>query len=233
MYIKNDKSSIFLTKDKELNNTPLVFIHGFTGSSRSWDETRSNLDYTSIAVDIPGHGRSTFNNLESEYSYKDFRSELYLCLKDLNVSKMHLCGYSMGGRLAIAFAQKYPKLIKSLILESSSLGISNSEEKSKRFEDDTVLSEDINTCMIDFNEKWQDNDLFKHQKSRNVKQFNNQLNIRSSHNSKQLSKSLLSFSKGTMPAFEESFALFDFPVYLINGHDDTSYIKINRDMSTY
>ena len=85
--------------------------------------------------------------------------------------------------------------------------------------------------MIDFNEKWQDNNLFKHQKSRNVKQFNNQLNIRSSHNSKQLSKSLLSFSKGTMPAFEESFALFDFPVYLINGHDDTKYIKLIDNIS--
>ena len=33
-----------------------------------------------------------------------------------------------------------------------------------------------------------------------------------------------------MPDFIEPFSLFDFPVYLINGHDDSKYIKISRDM---
>jgi len=230
MYVKNDKTCIFLTKDKHLNDLPILFLHGFTGSSKSWDETRNNLNHSSIALDIPGHGKSTFNNLDKEYTYKNLRSEIYLCLKKLNVSKVHLCGYSMGGRIAISLAQKYPSLIKSLILESSSLGISNSEEKNKRFEEDLTLSNNIINSIDDFNKTWTKNKLFKHQKTRNNAAFIKQNLIRKSHNSNQLSKSLLSFSKGTMPAFEESFALFDFPVYLINGHDDTKYIKINRDM---
>jgi len=230
MYIKNDKSTIFLTKDKILNDAPILFIHGFTGSSKSWDRTRNGINHPSIAIDIPGHGKSTFNFIDQEYSYKDFRSELYLCLKKINVSKIHLCAYSMGGRLAIAFAQKYPNYIKTLILESSSLGISSSQEKVKKFEEDIVISENINTSLNNFNDTWRKNSLFELQESRNVQDYSEQQIIRNSHNSKQLSKSLLSFSKGNMPAFEDSFALFNFPIYLINGHDDTKYIKLNRDM---
>ena len=29
MYYKGNKSTIFITKDRELNNTPIVFLHGF------------------------------------------------------------------------------------------------------------------------------------------------------------------------------------------------------------
>ncbi len=54
--------------------------------------------------------------------------------------------------------------------------------------------------------------------------------IRTSHSPKHLAKSLISFSKGTMPAFEEAFSLFKFPIYFINGEDDTKYIKVARDM---
>ena len=78
--------------------------------------------------------------------------------------------------------------------------------------------------------KWKKNKLFEKQESRNKKAFKEQNIIRKTHNNEQLAKSLLSFSKGALPAFEGSFALFDFPVFLLNGHDDTKYIKLNRDM---
>ena len=37
----------------------------------------------SIAIDIPGHGKSYFNNIDESYDYKDFRSELYLILQQI------------------------------------------------------------------------------------------------------------------------------------------------------
>ena len=132
MYYKGDKSRLFFTKDRELNSTPLLFIHGFTGSSKSWRYIRNNIDYPSLAVDIPGHGNSTFNNLNDDYYFKDFTNELYLSLLDLNIKKIHLCGYSMGARLALAFASKHPSMISTLILESGTLGLSEIEEKEDR-----------------------------------------------------------------------------------------------------
>ena len=114
MYFKGDQSKLFITKDKTLNSTPIVFIHGFTGSSKSWKNIRKNLDYPSLAVDIPGHGQSSFNHLNEEYYFKDFTNELYLSLLSINIKKIHLCGYSMGGRLSFFFAFKNVDIINCI-----------------------------------------------------------------------------------------------------------------------
>ena len=106
MYIKNSKSKIFIKKDKSLNKTPILFVHGFTGTSKSWSSVRSKLGRPSLAVDIPGHGKSSFNDISETYFFKDFSNELYISLKELGIKKISLCGYSLGGRLAITFAAK-------------------------------------------------------------------------------------------------------------------------------
>ena len=230
MIIKNNKSTIHFKKSKDLNKTPILFLHGFSGSSDSWINVRKNIQFPSIAIDIPGHGKSYFNNIDESYDYKDFRSELYLILQQINVKRIHLCGYSMGGRLAISFAQKYPEMIESLILESSSLGIVNQEEKEVYLDKDKEKAFDIISSLQSFINKWQISDIFKHQKERNKEEYLRQNSIRLSHKPEQLSKSLIAFSKGNMPAYHDAFCLFDFPIYLINGHDDTKYIKFNRDM---
>ena len=230
MYLKNDQTTMFLTKDKLLEGIPILFLHGFTGSSKSWNHIRKDINCSSLAIDIPGHGKSIFNDINEEYDYRDFRTELYLILQTLNLKKIHLCGYSMGGRIAISFAQKYPEMIESLILESSSLGIVNAEEKGNQLTKDSEISDNIHNSLDSFINDWSILDLFKDQKSRNEDNYLLQQEIRLSHNKEQLAKSLISFSKGSMPAFQESFNLFDFPIFLINGHDDTKYIKLNRDM---
>ena len=34
MYLKGNKSTIFLTKDREIEAIPVLFFHGFTGNSK-------------------------------------------------------------------------------------------------------------------------------------------------------------------------------------------------------
>ena len=98
---------------RNLNNAqiPYVFIHGFTGTSNQWKSILSDFKYPYIAIDIPGHGNSTFNDLDVEYDFSDFSSEMYLVLNELAIKRINLCGYSMGGRLALIFASKYQNKI--------------------------------------------------------------------------------------------------------------------------
>ena len=91
MYLKGNKSTIFLTKDREIEAIPVLFIHGFTGNSKSWNPIRKELNINSISIDIPGHGKSFFNNLKDDYFFKDFSNELYLTLSKAKISKLHLC----------------------------------------------------------------------------------------------------------------------------------------------
>ncbi len=230
MLIKCDKSKIYVKHNLIQDRIPILFLHGFTGSSNSWDNILKKIDHPTIAIDIPGHGKSPFNDIKGDYTYKDFRNELYLSLSKLNINKLHICAYSMGSRLAVSFAQKFPKMIKSLIIESGSLGIVDSMKKEERFNRDIETAESIINSYSHFIDEWKKNPLFEKQMERNPTQYKIQNDIRTSHSPKHLAKSLISFSKGTMPAFEEAFSLFKFPIYFINGEDDTKYIKVARDM---
>jgi 2-succinyl-6-hydroxy-2,4-cyclohexadiene-1-carboxylate synthase len=230
MYIKNSKSKIFIKKDKSLNKTPILFVHGFTGTSKSWSSVRSKLGRPSLAVDIPGHGKSSFNDISETYFFKDFSNELYISLKELGIKKISLCGYSLGGRLAITFAAKYPDMVNALLVESTSLGIEDRIDREVRYKKDLSISESIKENLHEFARNWSSNKLFENQLLRNEIGFNNQKLIRQSHNKDQLALSLKTFSVGNMPFLRNQFQKFNFPIIIVNGKDDIKYIKEGRTM---
>ena len=227
--IKSKKTTIYAYLKGDLIQ-PTVFFHGFAGSSKSWDEVVSQVNRSTITLDLPGHGKSTFNNIDSPYSEIDWCSDFNDVLKFLNLKKIVLCGYSMGGRLGITFASKYPGKIEKLILESSSLGIKKANLRKERYMQDLMLCNEIETDLTAFTSKWENNKLFVNQKKRNIKGFLNQRKFRLLSNSKQLSKALKSFSQGNLGYMDKMFSKFKFPIKIINGSDDLKYISIGKDM---
>ena len=230
MFIKTTKSTFFLTKDRVIEETPVLFIHGFTGSSKSWSLIRNEINIPSLSLDIPGHNKSTFNDMNEDYFFKDFSNELYMILSQLKINKLHICGYSLGGRLAIAFASKYPSMIESLVLESTTIGIEDRQQREERYIEDIELSSNIKNNLPMFNKSWEKNKLFELQKKRNIEGFNEQKDIRQGHNKDQLSKSLKTFSVGNMPFMRNTFQKLEFPIHIINGKDDIKFIKEGRIM---
>ena len=230
MFYKGDKSKLFITKDRELNKTPILFIHGFMGSSKSWKSIRNELDYPSLAIDIPGHGKSVFNDLNNDFYFKDFANELYLSLLDLDIKKIHICGYSLGARLALAFSAIYPKMISTLILESGTVGLSEIEEKEDRKSTDLNKSIRIKENLNEFVSDWEKLDLFTYQLQRNKEEYAKQKEIRLNHDKNQLSKSLNVFSLGNMPYLLNSYTKLLFPIIIVNGKDDRKFIKEGRIM---
>jgi len=230
MKIKTSKSIIYL---KEYNNNkeiPFIFLHGFSGTSSSWINIINKHNKFSYTVDLPGHGKSTFINISTEYTINDWCNELYMILNELSLKKINLCGYSMGGRLSIAFAHKFPEKINSLLLESTSLGLNESEVRSERYYKDLERADEINRDLKSFMDNWEKNSLFINQKKRNVKEWQMQANERIKHDPKQLSKALMAFSPSNMIYYDKPFQEFNFPIHVINGSDDDKYIKIGREM---
>ena len=231
MLHKTSKSSIYIKSiNKDLGGKPVVFIHGFMESSDSWKHIVENLSKWIIIIDLPGHNKSKFNNLNEEYSINDFCNELYLFFSDNNIRKIDLLGYSMGGRIAIAFSSKYPNLINSLVLESTSLGLDSKSSREERYNEDLELCKEIENNFNAMIDDWELKVLFKDQKKRNYILWEKQRNIRLNHNQKQLSKALRAFSVGAMPFYEESFKYFIFPIFIICGTDDSKYIKLGKEM---
>jgi pimeloyl-ACP methyl ester carboxylesterase len=80
------------------------------GSSDDWKDVIGGLgDHVhSVAVDLPGHGRS-LGLPEEAYATDGAANALLRTLDDLGVRRASLVGYSMGGRLALYFALRHPE----------------------------------------------------------------------------------------------------------------------------
>ena len=145
MIISNHKSDIYLSKN--FDNTkliPYLFLHGFTGSHASWEGIYRKIDHPYIVIDIPGHGKSCFNRDYKKYTIANIASDIKNILDQLNINRIKICGYSMGGRLAILFAKKYSNMVDTLFLESSMAGIINRNKRENRLSSDYKLATIIN-----------------------------------------------------------------------------------------
>lgn len=103
----------------EGNGRPLVFIHGLSDSLLYWEFLASYLksDYQIIRMDLRGHGESYLGN--DEVNIDLYVSDLKNLLDDLNLDKVDLIGFSLGGAVALDFSLKYPENVSSLVLMSS------------------------------------------------------------------------------------------------------------------
>jgi pimeloyl-ACP methyl ester carboxylesterase len=103
---------------------PLVFLHGYTGSTRDWDCQTSRLaeHYQTIAVDHRGQGKSYAPPQEEDYAIPLFSEDVYGILNFLKIKTCCLVGHSMGGFIALQFALDHPEMVKALVLVDTSSG---------------------------------------------------------------------------------------------------------------
>lgn len=113
---------------------------------------------------------------------------------------MHLIGYSMGGRLAMQFAQAFPEKIASLTIFSAHTGLSNPEEKQQRIVTDQLLAQKIVQSFEDFLHEWYKQTIFGG--------FVPDLTDRKMHNPDELAKTLVYYSLGTQDVIRPKKATF-------------------------
>ncbi len=119
---------IFKFNDIEINyikrgrGEPLVMLQGLGASLESWilQIPFFKRRMMVIALDNLGVGKSSRPNYP--YTMDTFVDETKALLEYLNIKdKIHLIGVSMGGMIAQNFALKYPDMVKTLILLSTSV----------------------------------------------------------------------------------------------------------------
>jgi len=207
------------------NSTPLIFLHGFMGSMESWNEIVPHFNTPIILIDLPGQGKSYFNNVDN-YLFSDWNEDFNYILSQLEITQINLCGYSMGGRMALSFACEFPQIVNRLILESSTPGIRDEAVRKKRVEEDKLICTKIKNDYPTFIKDWCDNQLFKSQKDRNLSGWEAQNRIRSGQNSEQISLSIQSLGTGQMPSLWSKISNLQSSVMFITGSEDSTYCRI-------
>jgi 2-succinyl-6-hydroxy-2,4-cyclohexadiene-1-carboxylate synthase len=136
----------------------VVLLHGFSATSRSWDGVAARLDherYLPLAIDLPGHG--AFAAAPTPITFED-------CVRHVlerAPERFALCGYSLGGRVALHVALAAPARVSRLVLVSTSAGIEDGAERERRREADERLAKDLEEGSFeDFIERWRAQPLF-------------------------------------------------------------------------
>ena len=121
---------------------PLALLHGFTGAGSSFDHLRDALGarFRVTAPDLPGHGASAAAT-GWDHALEELRGALPR-------EPFFLAGYSLGARLALAFALQHPEAVPAVVLESGSPGIDDPGERARRRADDEELAEFVSNAGV-------------------------------------------------------------------------------------
>ncbi|AFM01557.1 putative hydrolase or acyltransferase of alpha/beta superfamily [Desulfitobacterium dehalogenans ATCC 51507] len=118
-YIKVQGKDIFYRQnDKAISHRPTILcVHGAGGTGEKWANQLSGIkDYHLIALDLPGHGLSEGEAINSIQSYKEYIWEF---AQAIELKSFVITGHSMGGAIAMQFALDYPDWLKGLIIVDS------------------------------------------------------------------------------------------------------------------
>ncbi|OHE74342.1 MAG: hypothetical protein A2007_02460 [Verrucomicrobia bacterium GWC2_42_7] len=95
---------------------PLLILHGFLGSSSNWVTTGKELAnfFDVYALDLRNHGKSPH---AEPMNYEAMAEDVFHWLDTRDLGKVVLLGHSLGGKLAMKLACRYPELVRGLIIE--------------------------------------------------------------------------------------------------------------------
>ncbi|MCQ4121004.1 alpha/beta hydrolase [Rhodococcus sp. FXJ9.536] len=97
----------------------LLLIHGIGDNSSTWTEIIPHLarNYTVIAPDLLGHGRS--DKPRADYSVAGYANGMRDLLSTLGIDNVTVIGHSLGGGVAMQLAYQFPQMVDRLVLVSA------------------------------------------------------------------------------------------------------------------
>lgn len=119
----------------------LVLLHGFAGTHRAWDGVVERLErerYRPLALDLPGHGERP-RDAQAPIAFESAVERVL----DAAPERFALCGYSLGGRVALHVALAAPRRVARLVLVACDPGIEDADERAARLDADRLLAGEL------------------------------------------------------------------------------------------
>ncbi|MCK6554706.1 2-succinyl-6-hydroxy-2,4-cyclohexadiene-1-carboxylate synthase [Candidatus Binatia bacterium] len=227
---------VALHADVHGTGPPLLLLHGFTGSVASWRPLLPVLArrYTTIGVDLVGHGRSDAPSDPARYAFRACIDDLARLLDRLDVERCGCLGYSMGGRIALGLALTHPSRVATLTLESASPGLVDDTERAARRAADTMLAARIEgDGVAAFVDAWIAQPLFASQARLDPATRARQREERLRHSAHGLAHSLRGMGTGAQPSLWAALPALTPPVLLVAGAEDDKFRRIATEMQAH
>lgn len=124
--------NIKIAFSSEGKGSAVILLHGFLENSSMWKAISLELSKRNrvICIDLLGHGNS--DCLGYVHTMEEMATAVKFVLKHLRIRRATFIGHSMGGYVALAFAEKYANNVKRLCLLNSTAQADSKERKKLR-----------------------------------------------------------------------------------------------------
>ncbi len=232
MKLYSDGVNYYLTIHQNRKDLPyLIMFHGFMGSGQSFDPLIQLLNpfCNPVTIDLIGHGRTGGPENPIRYSVEKQIFDIRSILDRIKLSPLIIYGYSMGGRLVLNLLSEISNYFHGVILESTTCGIKNPDERKKRAGIDENRVREIEKNFAAFLDKWMTLPLFSNI-NRSSFALENYNKVMRSQNPLLLAASLRGFGTGNMESVCNRLSSIDHRVLLIAGNKDSKFVRIHRKM---
>ncbi|MHC5373940.1 2-succinyl-6-hydroxy-2,4-cyclohexadiene-1-carboxylate synthase [Enterococcus sp. LJL120] len=210
----------------------VVCLHGFTGTSATFNQSLKTADKVNfLTIDLIGHGSSAVYVHPYRYQLPTLIRDLEDLMKELAIPVYFLLGYSMGGRVALAWALTFPENKLGIILESTSPGLKTLPERIARKKSDRKLALRLQQFGIEnFVDFWQELPLFASQKNLapEIQAAVRQERLRQAPFG--LAMSLLFMGTGSQASYWSALKKADLPILFLAGQLDLKFSQIGLKM---
>ncbi len=199
----------------ERNGPTVIFVPGFMQPAEAWADVAERLPqrYPSVLLRHSEHER-------------EGRIEEILAAADAVEGEVVVCGYSLGGRLALNAAVRKPDRFKGVVVLGAAAGIDESAQRRARAEADEKLAGWMETQPIDkIVEIWERQPLFADQSERLL---DAQRPGRLSQDPRSLALLLRTAGQGTMEPVWGRLGTLDLPILALAGARDERYRRATR-----
>ncbi len=212
----------------------LMLLHGFTGSGRSLDPVARSMahEFTTLAPDLPGHGRSIGGVVPRDYGFERCLERLVTTLACAGHSRAHWLGYSMGARLALGCAIRHPERVASLVLIGARAGIADDGERAARRDTDEALARRIETEGVEaFVDAWVSQPIFATQRRFGSAFLEAGRRERLANVASELAAGLRGLGPGSQPPLFDALERVEVPVLLVAGALDRPFVEQARELA--
>jgi len=159
--------------------------------------------------------------------------EIAALLSDRGITRCDVVGYSMGGRLALHLAVRFPARVGRLVLVGASPGLSSVEEREQRARADLELARLLEEKGIEwFVEHWESLPLLATQATLPEARRRQLRAQRMAQDPHALAACLRAFGTGFQRSLHPDLPGLAVPVLLVVGEQDLRYREIARTMQS-
>jgi len=143
-----DGTRLVYVERGEASGTPVVLLHGYTDSMRSYDRVLPHLPRSLrvFAVTQRGHGAS--DKPEGSYASDVFARDVAAFMDAVGLERAVIVGHSMGSTVAMRFAVDYPQRTQALVLEGAFVPRAANAELTTFLAEVSALTDPIDPAFV-------------------------------------------------------------------------------------